>query len=519
MVASQFTIFVAAFVAAVFFTECARRIALRIGLVDWPDGARKMHAEPTPLGGGVAILAAMFAGLLVAAISPNLASHFWQGVDRQLIGLVAAVFFLCIVGLLDDALRLRARQKLLGQGIACLLVMSTGLLIDRISLFGFEFDLGLAAWPITIFWLLGAINSVNLIDGADGLAATVGIILAATIACMAYMSGHIVETVLALALAGSLMGFLLFNFPPASIFLGDAGSMVVGLIAGTLALRGALKTPTAFAMAAPLALWAVPALDTISAVVRRRLTGRSLAATDRAHLHHVLLRRGQSNRQLLVTVAILCLITSLGALASLRFANEWFAIGSVVLMVALLLGTRTFGEAELWLIANSVVNLGRSMSTPLGRAGSDLSTAVQLQGSLNWEPFWNLIRSASDDLQLSEIFFNINLPWLHESFHGSWKSSSVGSAEEKWRLDLPLFVEGRSVGVLKLAGRAEIESLSDRGAKLAIWIARIDQGLHAVLSENETAITGQLKEPIAPPRRNPVEATPFEFRAPPPSPN
>ncbi|MBS0209184.1 MAG: undecaprenyl/decaprenyl-phosphate alpha-N-acetylglucosaminyl 1-phosphate transferase [Planctomycetes bacterium] len=472
-----------AFIAAVVFTALARAAAVRVGLVDRPDQQRKIHAGATPLGGGVAVLLAVLVGVGSCALAPNLSVHFWSQTNRELIGLSLGAIFICGVGLLDDWLGLRPRQKLAGQIVACLLVMSTGLVIHNVSLFGVEVELGLLAWPLTIFWLLGAINSVNLIDGADGVAATVGIVLSFTIACMAITSGHLFEGVIALALVGSLFGFLVFNFPPATIFLGDAGSMMVGLLAGSLALRGAFKTPTSIAMLAPLAIWAVPAFDSLLAVVRRRLTGRSIAVSDRGHLHHCLLRRGYGNRQMLVWVAILCMLTSTGALISVRTGNEWYAIGSVALMITVMLTTHAFGGVELTLVANSMRNLGASILTPpWQRNEAPESTTLRLQGSRDWESLWRLALSAADDMHLSYMSLNLSLPWLHEGFHASWKSAQHARRENKWYFEIPLYADTRLVGQLKMAGQLDPHAATERAARLAEWVARFESSLAELAS-------------------------------------
>lgn len=485
MLASHFSIIVIAFVAAVVLTALARELALRVGLVDKPDQQRKIHAQATPLGGGLAVFLAVLVAVGSCAFAPNLSAHLYSDAGRELVGLSLGAIFICLVGLIDDWIGLRPRQKFAGQIVACMLVMSTGLVIRNVSIFGVEIDLGLLAWPATLFWLIGAINSVNLIDGADGVAAVVGIVLSITIACMAITSGHILEGVVALALVGSLLGFLVFNFPPATIFLGDAGSMTIGLLAGALALRGALKTPTSVAMLAPLAIWAVPAFDSLLAVVRRRLTGRSIAVSDRGHLHHCLIRRGYGSRQMLVWVAVLCLMTSAGALISMRTNNEWYAIGSVTLMVLLMLATRTFGNPELTMVANSMLNLGMSIVTPpWNRSEKPEQTSLRFQGSRDWESLWRLALRAADDLHVSYMSLSLSLPWLHEGFHATWKSAVHAKRENKWFFEIPLYVESRHVGHLKMTGLLEPDAAVDQTVRLADWVAQVDVELTRLAGEH-----------------------------------
>ena len=154
-------------------------------------------------------------------------------------------------------------------------------------------------------------NSVNLLDGIDGLATMLGIILIATFAALAAAAGRMEVAWIAMVFAGSLCGFIRFNLPPASIFLGDSGSMLIGLVVGTLAIQGTLKGPGTVLLAAPLAVWTIPILDSAAAILRRKLTGRSIYATDRGHLHHRLLERLGSNSRVLVAVAV-CLRDHVG---------------------------------------------------------------------------------------------------------------------------------------------------------------------------------------------------------------
>ena len=213
-------------------------------------------------------------------------------------------------------------------------------------------ELGLLAVPFTALWLLGIINSLNLLDGMDGLLSCVGFIISLAMAAMAILGGQWAVACVAAALAGALLGFLRYNFPPASVFLGDSGSMLIGLIIGTLALRGSLKAPATVALVAPVALLGIPAFDTLAAIVRRKLTGRSIYAGDRGHLHHCLLARGFSTRRALLWISASCCCTAAGALGSVSFGNEWVAVITALAVIGVYLVSRVFGSAELLLVRN-----------------------------------------------------------------------------------------------------------------------------------------------------------------------
>ena len=161
---------------------------------------------------------------------------------RFLTSLGAAALLIVIVGILDDRFGLRGRQKLAGQFVAALIMVPSGIMIEKISLFGYQIEFGHFSAFVTVFWILGAINALNLIDGVDGLASTTGIVLSLSVAAVTYILGGRPDGMLiSLALAGALTGFLMYNFPPARMFLGDSGSMLIGLVLGCVALKCSLK--------------------------------------------------------------------------------------------------------------------------------------------------------------------------------------------------------------------------------------------------------------------------------------
>ncbi len=227
----------------------ARVLARRWGLVDQPDGHRKIHKHPTPVSGGLAILAAVVATLgLLFLVPENTVSESLRAHEATVIGLLLGSLVIVAVGMADDLHCLRRRYKLIGQIVAAGIVVSFTRGIQSIHLFGHEFDLGWFGVGFTIFFLVATINSLNLIDGMDGLLGSVGVILSLSLAAMACLASHWWAAAIALALAGALFGFLRYNLSSASIFLGDSGSMLVGLVLGTLAIQCSLKAPSTLAI-------------------------------------------------------------------------------------------------------------------------------------------------------------------------------------------------------------------------------------------------------------------------------
>ena len=297
-----------------------------LGLVDAPGG-RKVHTRSVPRLGGVAImLAAGLAFAVIAALGPGaLDPASWPAMRPFL--LAAGLIF--TAGLIDDVNGLGPTPKLLIEFAAAALVMSSGLLIERVTMLGTTFQLGWVAWPVTAAWLVGVTNAFNLIDGVDGLAA--GIIVLAGSACGAILvvRGHAAEAMLLAALVGAALGFLAFNFAPASIYLGDSGSLVAGFVLAATAITGWQKGATALATAVPLLIFALPIADSALALLRRSVArpadGRSVGSIlrqivqpDRQHIHHRMLAMGWSVRR---TVLILYAVTAILSLLALGTAD------------------------------------------------------------------------------------------------------------------------------------------------------------------------------------------------------
>jgi UDP-GlcNAc:undecaprenyl-phosphate GlcNAc-1-phosphate transferase len=401
---------------ALLLTPVARLCARRLGLVDRPDGRRKMHCRPTPVAGGLALWFSLASTVTLVLLLPGVLGDACRDQLRTLVGLLLGSLLICVLGIADDFGCLRGRHKLAGQVIAVGVVISFGVLVRHIRLFEWEIDLGLLAIPFTAFLLLGAVNSLNLIDGMDGLLASVGLIISLTLAVMASAQHNWPAVCVALALGGALLGFLRYNFPPASIFLGDSGSMLIGLVIGVLAIGSSLKGPATVALAAPTALLTIPIFDTTAAILRRKLTGRSVYTTDCGHLHHCLMRRGLSNRRALMVIACFCLCTVAGVLASLALRNELMALLSALAVVAILVVTRLFGHAELNLLRERLRSIGAYFLRRPNRSDSN-GAEFRLQGSLDWSELWSHMIECGRKLNLQSIRLNVNVPALHEGYH------------------------------------------------------------------------------------------------------
>ena len=468
------------FVLSLLLTPIFRRLSIAVGLVDHPDLHRKLHREPIALCGGPTILfSSLVAACVVPLLDESLRRAFWLN-PWPVLGLIGGAIAIVMLGVVDDMFALRGRQKLFGQIAVCCWMVFCGYRIVNIELFGIHFNMAILMVPVSIFWLLMTINSLNLIDGADGLCSSVGWIASAGIAVIATLIGHPLEATIAAGLSGSLLGFLVYNFPPAKVFLGDSGSMLVGLILGALAVRASLKGPTSVSLLAPVAIFAIPFFDSGIAILRRKLTGRSIFSTDRGHIHHSMLRWGLSNRGLVVTINIACGITAIGAIFSTSMGKPVIAVISVICVLGALVASRAFGHAELQLLGSRTYHFCSSFM-PRRKWDSIIGNqhAIRFQGNRGWETVWNSLMEFAEKHELAKVSLDLNVPWLHEGFHASWSRTRMPEEANLWKSQIPVFANNRPLGKMLLIGRME----NVNAVSVLNELAEMMEGLQSVLRE------------------------------------
>ncbi len=353
----RFALPLAAFALSVSLTALARRLAPKLGFIDRPDGGRKNHQRAMPVLGGVAFVSSM---LLVLGLSLLLPQSWLASPDcrQMVISLLTSGVCFCTLGAWDDRWPLRPRTKLLGQAICCLPFALLGRSIPSLSFLGVGIELGWFSIPFTVLWLTTCSNIVNLIDGLDGLAATIGAIVMLTVASLFLTAGEVQHALTAMILAGSLAGFLVHNWPPARIFMGDAGSLTTGFLAGALAIEASSKTAAGFTLAIPLVLMSIPLFDTTMAIIRRKLTGRGIGVGDRGHIHHRLQERGLTRSQSLLAIAGLSLLMATAATLSAVLQNETAGLAVCLGTLMLLVVGRIFGYHETILFFRYLQEIG-----------------------------------------------------------------------------------------------------------------------------------------------------------------
>jgi UDP-GlcNAc:undecaprenyl-phosphate GlcNAc-1-phosphate transferase len=329
--------FVIALAAAYALTPQVIKLAEKMGAMDAPD-ARKVHVRPIPRLGGIAIYIAFMAAVVCTV-----------EITTEVAGLIAGATVIAIVGIVDDLKDLPAKVKLVGQIIAAAVLVAFDVRIDWITNpFGdYFFDsviyLEYLAIPVTLFWIVGLTNTVNLIDGLDGLAAGVSMIASITILLVALQQNDIAVAVLMAALAGSALGFLHYNFNPARIFMGDTGSMFLGYILAGVSIIGAVKSAATIALIVPIFALGLPILDTAFAIVRRYMSGKPIFKPDRGHLHHRLLDLGFSQKQAVLLMYVISGMLGLSAIA-LTEVSSGFAMGIIIaVMAAVVFGAKKLG--------------------------------------------------------------------------------------------------------------------------------------------------------------------------------
>ncbi len=335
----------AAFATTYVLVPLVRRLAIRLDAVDYPS-KRRVNTHPVPRMGGLAI----FGGLVVAFFLQVIGTWYWgwpsaliphPSMDISYPLLAVSFVLITAVGAIDDVVSLAPKVKLGGQIVAAAVAAAGGLVIgDIVNPFvpGTFIDLGWLAYPITVFYLVAFANIINLIDGLDGLATGISAIAAFTMFTFAFLPGRVDAASLAIALFGGCLAFLRYNFHPASIFLGDAGSLMLGFALGMVSLLSVSRTAALTTIVIPLIVAGVPIIDTFAAIVRRFRAHVSIGQADKGHIQHRLIEEGFDQRQAVLLIYAWCILLSVGALV----INQVSVETRVVIFCVLFVGSAVF---------------------------------------------------------------------------------------------------------------------------------------------------------------------------------
>jgi len=434
-------LFLSAFVLGSMLTRNVRNLANSRGWAIAPRSDRHVHVDRIPRVGG----AAVFSSFLII-VGVFLAIAAWVHVDvgvsgRLFLFIVGPATLVFIIGILDDIYSLSAYVKFGLQMVPALLLFAGGYRLAHLSfLFGGK-DLGFGiSLVLTVFWVLLVTNAFNLIDGLDGLAAGSALFSTLVVFIVSVLFGQPLVSLLTVCLAGSILGFLRFNFNPASIFLGDCGSLVIGFLLSAVSLASSQKTPTIIAVAIPVVSFGLPILDTLLSVIRRFLNGRPLFGADGEHIHHKLMKRGLTHRQAVVVLYAVSAAFGAVSLLMLRPATATVGMLMVVLGIGVWVGVQQLGYheiVELRRLAQRTVEQKRVIANNLAirRSTEELGRAA------SFEQVCCILETAFDSGEFDVCELTCMVP-LHgaEPQRHRWGRLVVDSADTSpaWTLSLKL---------------------------------------------------------------------------------
>ena len=430
---------------AIVLTPFAIWLGKRLNIVDAP-GLRKVHSGQIPRIGGLAVYASVMCLILPILFLPNKIGDIFREIQPKIVALLLAATVIFLIGLIDDVKQLRARMKFLTQIIAAMLVCSVGINIKSIVIPDlFTINFGWLSWPLTVFWIVGITNAVNLSDGLDGLAAGISAIACGVIAVFAVISDQIVIAVLMLTLLGALIGFLCFNFNPAKVFLGDSGSMFIGFMISSSSVMCHAKSSAIVGLALPVLALGIPILDTLLSILRRFLERRSIFAPDRSHFHHRLLDLGLKQRHVVIVVYIMTLFAA--GLGMFMMVTRY--IESLVIFLCILL---------MLLLIFRVVGAVRLRETV---AGLQQKYAITCQ-----------IKRETEIFEKAQLHFR-----QAETFDQWWQAMCIAAKQlDFMRLKLPLDNSDNSARILTWPGNGSEEAEPPQAVKMKIPIHGLEGG-------------------------------------------
>jgi len=327
-------------VISAVLTPLVKKFAVKIKVIDIPKDNRRIHKKPIPLLGGLAIYFSFILTLILKSGSLSISE----------IGIIIGATIIVIGGFLDDKFDIRPWQKLLIQIVAAVSLIVYGirieLLTNPISSSELYISIGVLSIPLTIIWVVGITNALNLIDGLDGLAAGVAFISSVTIFIIALLNKRLEAAVLTSILAGSILGFLPYNFNPATIFMGDTGAQLLGFLLAAISMEGAIKSAAAFAIAVPILALGIPIYDVLFAMIRRKLNGRPIMEADKGHLHHRLLDMGLTQREAVIIMYLISAVLGSFAIIAMQVSTQRSYFLLAMVMIVLVIVAWKFGFFE-----------------------------------------------------------------------------------------------------------------------------------------------------------------------------
>jgi UDP-GlcNAc:undecaprenyl-phosphate/decaprenyl-phosphate GlcNAc-1-phosphate transferase len=448
-----FAIFFLSLLFSFVLTRCVRDFASRCGWVAIPSHERHLHSRPLPRLGGVAIFISFSLSMLAAAVMaryiPNLHSAFALKTLLTILAPATAVFLL---GVYDDLRPVGPYVKFAVQGLAATMLFMGGLRILNIPVLFGEHQLPwFVGLPFTILWVLAITNAFNLIDGLDGLAAGSALFSTLVAFVVTLLNGYSLVTVMTIALAGAILGFLRYNFNPATIFLGDSGSLFIGFLLSALALAGAQKAPTIVAVAIPVVSFGLPILETSLSILRRLISGRPVFTADREHIHHKLLQHGLTHRQVVIVLYAVSAVFALLSLFLLWPTGSSLGLVLAVLGIGIWIGVQRLGYLELGELGRVAQRTFEQRQIVINNLAIRRATE-ELKVARDYEQIWRVLEAAftSNDFDGFHVRFKLFPGESYPSGVEPGTSPRRGEVSFHWYKSRSSSMDGLAVWTLSL---------------------------------------------------------------------
>ena len=444
-------------------------LAWRVGLVDRPDSLRKNHAKATPQMGGPAIFLAFSLPLLGLMVFPEWSDFSGQllapDVRMKVIGLFLGGFLVLVLGMVDDIYAMRPVFKLLGQvAIASLIYFFDYKISAMSNPLGAPLDFGIFAFPITVLWFVGCMNVINLLDGLDGLASGVVVLVSATLFLVSLSFGKLSGELVMACLCGASFGFLILNFPPAKIFLGDGGSLLLGfLIAATSIIGTSQKAEAAVALLIPVVALGLPIIDTSLSIVRRWYRKVPVYMADNQHIHHSLVSMGFSKKRAVILLYLMSIIMGGAALVLTMARSEVVVLILAALIIMAVVGGRMFSGLQF----SGLLSRWRS-NTQSNRHSRRVMVAIyqriaSIEQAADFDAMWNATMETFSSIEVSRAELTLSgdpggtRKWRNEQ-QDKQNHARIGH----WSVTIDLRSEQELVGELSVHADIFDDSLDTR---------------------------------------------------------
>jgi UDP-N-acetylmuramyl pentapeptide phosphotransferase/UDP-N-acetylglucosamine-1-phosphate transferase len=405
------SVYLGSLVLSLMMTPAVIRIARRLDIVDVP-GARHMHTHPISHVGGVSIFLSTVTLSIAVLWLSNFAGIFGEPMLRQLRILLWAASSMFITGLIDDVKTngLRARVKFIAQIAAASTVCAVGIRIQSVVITdSITLNFGWLSWPLTLLWIVGITNAVNLSDGLDGLAGGICALACGVVAVFAASTGNLAVVVLMLALLGSVTGFLFFNFNPAKVFMGDCGSMFLGFTIASSSILCFSKSSTLVGLALPVVALGVPIFDTFFSMLRRFLERRSIFSADRSHFHHRLIDLGLTQPQAVIAIYGVTLLNAVLGMLMIVTPRIHVLIIFFCILILLLLLFHLVGSVRLEQIMAAMQKRYMIINREHEERKSFEEAALYFRRAVTFEQWWKAVSTAADKME----FWAVDLPLVN----------------------------------------------------------------------------------------------------------